>query len=263
MRLGIVGGNGWIGGAIARAVVDAGIVAAADLTLSCRRDPPEWLPEAHWTRDNQALADRSEVIFVAVRPQDWPAVRLAAGGRLVVSVMAGPTLAAIAAATGTERVVRALPNAAATVGRSYTPWIASPAVAAGDRAIVRRILGGFGTEDEVGSEGDTRLPDRALGHGTCVPGAARGGDDARRGRARPAAGGGAAGGRRAAGRNRPPVRDGARRTRPRPSRPSSSTAASPPPPSRRCGRRASTRPSRPDSRPRWRNRGRSGRRARA
>ncbi|MFO1142805.1 MAG: pyrroline-5-carboxylate reductase dimerization domain-containing protein [Amaricoccus sp.] len=152
MRLGIVGGNGWIGGAIARAVVEGGIVAAKDLTLSCRRDPPEWLPDAHWTGDNQALADRSEVILVAVRPQDWPSVRLAAGGRLVVSVMAGPTIAAIAAATGTERVVRALPNAAAAVGASYTPWIASPAAEAGDRAIVRRILAGVGTEDEVGSE---------------------------------------------------------------------------------------------------------------
>ena len=42
--------------------------------------------------------------------------------------MAGIPLADIAARTGTARVVRALPNAAADVGKSYTPWTASAAV---------------------------------------------------------------------------------------------------------------------------------------
>ena len=38
-RLGIVGGNGWIGGALARALVAAGL-PPEQLTLSCRSTPP-------------------------------------------------------------------------------------------------------------------------------------------------------------------------------------------------------------------------------
>jgi pyrroline-5-carboxylate reductase len=125
-RIGIIGGNGWIGGALARGVVAAGLLQPAELTLSCRSDPPGWLPGAHWTRDNQALADRSDVVILSVRPQDWPAIEARAPDKLAISVMAGVTLADIGARLGTPRVVRALPNAAADVGASYTPWTATP-----------------------------------------------------------------------------------------------------------------------------------------
>ena len=40
--------------------------------------------------------------------------------------MAGIPLADLAARTGTDRVVRALPNAAAEVGQSYTPGPRAP-----------------------------------------------------------------------------------------------------------------------------------------
>lgn len=151
-RVGIVGGNGWIGGALARALVARGVLPPGQLTLSCRSAPPDWLPEARWTRDNRALADASDVIVVAVRPQDWPTVGLTAPGKLVVSVMAGVPLADLARAAGTDRVVRALPNAAAEVGFSYTPWTASAAVTEADRATVRALFDACGSGDEVSGE---------------------------------------------------------------------------------------------------------------
>jgi pyrroline-5-carboxylate reductase len=165
-RVGIVGGNGWIGGALARALVDTGVLPPSRLTLSCRSAPPDWLAEATWTRDNQALADNSDVVVVAVRPQDWPAVGLSAPGRLVVSVMAGVPLADLAARTGTDRVVRALPNAAAEVGRSYTPWIAGAGVSVADREVVRRIFDSCGTGDEIAKEADI---DYLTGHSGTGP----------------------------------------------------------------------------------------------
>ncbi len=164
-RIGIVGGNGWIGGALARALVAAGLPPAR-LTLSCRSAPPDWLPGADWTHDNQALADASDVVVLAVRPQDWGAVAVAAPDRLVVSVMAGIPLADIAADTGTDRVVRALPNAAAVVGHSYTPWCAGPAVTAADRATVRSVFDACGTGDEVPREADI---DYLTGHSGTGP----------------------------------------------------------------------------------------------
>lgn len=152
IRVGIVGGNGWIGGALARALVETGALPASRLTLSCRSDPPGWLADAAWTRDNQALADASDVVILSVRPQDWPGVALAAPGKLVVSVMAAVPLAAIAARTGTTRVVRALPNAGAEVRCSYTPWTTAPDVTDADRAIVRRLVVAIGSGDELADE---------------------------------------------------------------------------------------------------------------
>jgi pyrroline-5-carboxylate reductase len=169
MRLGIIGGNGWIGGAIARAVVGAQLLPARDLTLSCRSAPPDWLPEATWTHDNQALADRSDVVILSVRPQAWSGIAVTAPGKLVVSVMAGVTIAGIAARLGSDRVVRALPNAAAEVGRSYTPWTATAEVTGADRATVRRLLGSFGTGDEVATEAEIDYMTGLSGTGPAYP----------------------------------------------------------------------------------------------
>ena len=169
LRLGIIGGNGWIGGAIARAAVGAQLLPPENLTLSCRSTPPDWLPDAEWTHDNQALADRSDLIVLSVRPQDWPAIAVTAPGRLVVSVMAGVTLRDIAARLGTERVIRALPNAAAEVCHSYTPWTATPQVTDADRATVQSLLGSFGSGDEVASEAEIDYMTGLSGTGPAYP----------------------------------------------------------------------------------------------
>ena len=168
-RIGIIGGNGWIGGAVARAAVAAGVLPARDLTLSCRSTPPDWLPEAHWTHDNQALADRSDIVILSVRPQDWPEVAIQAPGKLVVSVMAGVTISDIAARTGAERIVRALPNAASEVGLSYTPWTASAAVTEADRAALRGLLESFGSGDEVPDEAGIDYMTGSSGTGPAYP----------------------------------------------------------------------------------------------
>ena len=152
MKVGVIGAAGWLGSAIAGAMLEAGLVRPRDLTLSCRRTRPDRFDGAHWTSDNQELAERSDVVIVSVRPEDWPALAVRAGGRLVISVMAGVRLADIGERMETRRVVRALPNAAAEVGKSYTPWFASEAATEEDRAIVRAIFGACGVEDQVPSE---------------------------------------------------------------------------------------------------------------
>jgi len=169
LRVGIVGGNGWIGRALARALIESGAVKPGALTLSCRSEPPGWFPGARWTRDNQALADASDVVVLSVRPRDFTGVRLRTGDRLVISVMAGIPIAAIAEATGARRIVRALPNAAAEVGKSYTPWTASPETTDADRQVVRRIFAACGTEDEVGREADIDYLTGLSGTGPAYP----------------------------------------------------------------------------------------------
>ena len=73
-RLGIVGCNGWLGNAVAAVASRFG--DPARLTLSGRSDNRGAvdIPGARWTKDNAELADRSDVIVLSVRPDQFPAV---------------------------------------------------------------------------------------------------------------------------------------------------------------------------------------------
>ena len=169
LKIGVIGGAGWLGGAIAAAVLDAGIAAPSDLALSYRRQRPDGLPDAFWTTDNQALADRSDVIVLSVRPADWQPLAVDVKGKLVISVMAGIRLSALCAQHRTCRAVRTLPNAAAEVRKSYTPWIASNDVGEDDRRIVRAIFDACGVQDEVRSEAEIDYLTGLTGSGPAFP----------------------------------------------------------------------------------------------
>lgn len=169
LKIGIVGGAGWLGGAIAAALLDAGIAAPGDLALSYRSSCPGNLPGVFWTADNQALADHSDIVIVSVRPADWEQIKLDAKGKLVISVMAGIRLTALAERHNTRRIVRTLPNAAAEVRKSYTPWIATNDVTDADRAIVRSIFDACGVQDEMRTEAEIDYLTGLTGSGPAFP----------------------------------------------------------------------------------------------
>ncbi len=169
LNIGIVGAAGWLGKAFASSIVDAGIAAPGRLTLSYRSKKPELLPEATWVSDNQELFDRSDVVIISVRPHDVATIKIATSGKLIISVMAGVTLQSLSRQFMTERVVRTLPNGAAEVRRSYTPWVAADGVTSGDRETVRRILVACGTADEVSTEADIDYLTGLTGSGPAFP----------------------------------------------------------------------------------------------
>ncbi|ARM92502.1 pyrroline-5-carboxylate reductase protein (plasmid) [Rhizobium sp. CIAT894] len=169
LRIGIIGGGGWLGGAIAGSIIDAGLVNARNLSFSYRSQRPDRFPNSFWTPDNQALADRSDVVLLSVRPDDWRPIDVDAGGKLVISVMAGIGLDALSQRHKTGRVVRALPNAAAEVAKSYTPWIGASDVTEDDRTVVRAIFDACGSEDEVAKESDVDYLTGLSGSGPAFP----------------------------------------------------------------------------------------------
>lgn len=169
LRIGIVGGGGWLGGAIAGALLDAGLIEPHRLSLSYRKEQSQRFANAFWTTDNQALADRSDVIILSVRPADWKGLTVDARGKLVISVMAGIRLSTLSDRHNTGRVVRSLPNAGAEVGKSYTPWIVSNEVNDDDRTIVRAIFDACGSQDEVASETDIDYLTGLSGSGPAFP----------------------------------------------------------------------------------------------
>ncbi|WVT75772.1 pyrroline-5-carboxylate reductase dimerization domain-containing protein (plasmid) [Sinorhizobium chiapasense] len=169
LRVGIIGGAGWLGGAIAEAILDAGIAEPQNLSLSYRSERPNRFDRSFWTSDNQALADRSDVIVLSVRPADWPSLNVDAEGKLLISVMAGIRLSALGARHRTGRVVRALPNAATEVRKSFTPWIAAADVREDDRSIIRAIFDACGSQDEVRSEAEIDYLTGLTGSGPAFP----------------------------------------------------------------------------------------------
>ncbi|MBP0580373.1 NAD(P)-binding domain-containing protein [Labrys sp. LIt4] len=169
LKIGVIGANGWLGGAIVQALLDAGIVSPEHLVLSLRSGEPTRFPAARWTRDNQDLADSVDLLIVSVRPADWPALGVRAAGKLVISVMAGIGLERLIAGLGSERVVRALPNAAAEVRASFTPWIATPAISAEERRLVGRIFEACGTSAELESERELDYLTGLAGSGPAFP----------------------------------------------------------------------------------------------
>jgi pyrroline-5-carboxylate reductase len=169
LKIGIIGGGGWLGSAIANAMVQNGSLAEEQLGVSYRSQRPESWPKAFVTKDSQALADWADVILLSVRPADWPALQISAHGKLAISVMAGITLAQLAAQHETQRVVRTIPNVFATVGHCYTPWVGSAALTAEDRDIVKQMFAACGVADECSSEQELDYFTGLTGSGPAFP----------------------------------------------------------------------------------------------
>ncbi|HEY1131233.1 MAG TPA: pyrroline-5-carboxylate reductase [Roseateles sp.] len=105
-----------------------------------------------------ASLTRAHVVVWAVKPQLFGAasepVKAWVGGALHLSVMAGIRSEALVAATGSERVVRAMPNTPALIGQGIAGLFARPAVSADERAIVERLLAPTGQTLWVAREDD-------------------------------------------------------------------------------------------------------------
>lgn len=152
MKVGLIGGSGMLGRAIARALWDAGL----DLTISNRSGtaPFEHVPVL---TNNQTLAEMSDVVVYCVPPAAAKDAHIDAPGTLVISVMAGVTRSDLTDMTGSTRVVRAMCSPAAANRRAFSPWCVSQDVTESDRAIVSRLFSACGETDEVPDEAQIEL----------------------------------------------------------------------------------------------------------
>lgn len=171
VRVGIMGGNGWLGNAIARAIVSGGVIAPTCLTLSGRSNPRAGMEiaGAQWTRDNQELVDCSDIVLLSVRPEQFSDVHVDAHGKPVISVMAGITAQTISERTRATEVVRAIPNAAVSLRRSFTPWYATETVTAGNKRLAQSLFSACGEIAEVPAEAHIDYCAGMTGSGAAFP----------------------------------------------------------------------------------------------
>lgn len=153
--IGVIGGSGMLGRAICHALIDRKVVSAANLWISNRSGASEGFeqfPDIRFTTDNERLCEACDTIILSVPPALTSAIGVTCPDRLVISVMAGVSVEQIAQLTGASRVVRAMTSPAAELGLAYSPWLASEAVTAEDRARVTEIFAACGVTDEIDDE---------------------------------------------------------------------------------------------------------------
>lgn len=152
-RIGIIGGTGWLGGGLARALLETGFIPADQLIVSNRSGRhPLADTGAQVMADNQALVDASDVVILSVRPEQFKALNIQALGKRVISLMAGVTSRAIRSATGACVVVRAMPNAAIEIRQSFTPWHCAQGLNEADVALIQGLFECVGTARRVPTE---------------------------------------------------------------------------------------------------------------
>lgn len=107
--------------------------------------------------DNRAAASQADVIILSVKPQRLSKVLPALAGALrpdvlVLSIIAGATLATLSDGLKHSAVVRSMPNTPAQIGEGITVWTAAPSVTPEQRELACQILRALGNEIYVEEE---------------------------------------------------------------------------------------------------------------
>jgi pyrroline-5-carboxylate reductase len=146
-------GAGQMARALAQGFVAAGLLAdkqmiAADPVAAAADDFKKLLPGASIASSNVDVAKRSEVIVLAVKPQQAKSamaeLRGTVADKLVVSIVTGVRLQSLADGLGPCRLVRVMPNTPCLVGQSASAYCAGPTATSADAELVAKLLGAVG-----------------------------------------------------------------------------------------------------------------------
>jgi len=101
--------------------------------------------------NNCEAAAEADVVVLSVKPQRLEKVLQEMKGHvnpnaLVLSIVAGASIAKITRNLGHDVIVRAMPNTPAQIGEGITVWTASPSVSEKQMEFAKTILGAFGQE---------------------------------------------------------------------------------------------------------------------
>jgi pyrroline-5-carboxylate reductase len=167
-RIGLIGA-GQMATALAHGFIKAGLTTADKLLASDvdehARQRFAHATAAHTTAENALVAAQSNVIFLAVKPQQMAQVAAGLRGKLtaeqlIVSIAAGIRLSSLAEWLGPGlRLVRVMPNTPCLVGQGACAYSLGTHASAEDGALVGRLFGALGSAWQV----EERLLDAVTG----------------------------------------------------------------------------------------------------
>ena len=156
-NIGFIGGGNMaqalIGGLISRGL-PATRITVSDPLEKIRQSLQE--KDVCVTDDNAVAIKDADIVVLAVKPQVLAALLKSLHGqfsdKLIISIVAGAEIATIAELTGTERIVRVMPNTPALVQTGAHGIFATDAVDAKDRELASQVLAATGLTLWVSSE---------------------------------------------------------------------------------------------------------------
>ncbi|WP_421864543.1 pyrroline-5-carboxylate reductase family protein [Motiliproteus sp.] len=154
-RVGLVGATGWMGALIGQALLSGNRLRPEQLSClnrSASNAGYAAYPAVKWAANFSELIELSDTLILSVRPEQFRDANFCCGDKLVISLMAGIPIKELADRTAASRIIRAMPNSAAEIGRSFTPWFASPETTATDRQIATAILEAIGETQQLDDE---------------------------------------------------------------------------------------------------------------
>ena len=141
-----------IGGLLARHDMEPDEIVASDRHQE-RLDAVGGQFGVRTTLDNREAARNAQVVVLSVKPQVLPGVLAELRGAgaidpaaLVVSIVAGATIASIATGLGHRAIVRTMPNTPAQVGEGMTVWTATPEVSEAQREQAGALVAALGRQ---------------------------------------------------------------------------------------------------------------------
>lgn len=154
-KVGIIGGTGMLGAAIATGLLESGALREDQLWLANRSGS-----RAGWearrgvtvTADVAALVAACDTVVLSLPPALYAGMDIAAAGKLVISVMAGVPVTRLAAQSGGARIIRAMSSPAAAERMAYSPFLPGPGATREDAAQAAALFGAVGLSDEVDDE---------------------------------------------------------------------------------------------------------------
>lgn len=149
--VGIIGG-GSMGGAIARGLVESGVMAADHVLVAdpdtSKREGFEAIGMTTYEDGPEMLEATPDVVVLAVKPQVIVSVMSEIApqvvDRLVISIAAGVTIATVEGTLPGARVVRVMPNLPAQVRSGATAIAPGPTATKEDAELARELFGALG-----------------------------------------------------------------------------------------------------------------------
>jgi len=154
-------GSGAMAEAMIRGILNQKLIPPERITASGPRpEQGQQLAGSYgvrWTTSNREAAENADVVVLSIKPQVLPKVLAELHGKvkvdaLVLSIVAGARLSAIATGLAHPAVARSMPNTPAQIGAGMTVWTVSQETDPARRDQARAILSALGEELYVEEE---------------------------------------------------------------------------------------------------------------
>jgi len=160
MRIAFIGG-GNMGRAMISAILNEGLTSPQSIVISDKK--PELLTQLRQdfkvfiTEDNLEAASRGNIVVLAIKPQNLDEVMAEIKGKLnisqlVLSIIAGRSIATLQQGLEHDAIIRAMPNTPAHIGKGITVWTATEGVTQEQKEKAHAILKATGKELYVADE---------------------------------------------------------------------------------------------------------------